>query len=304
MRNLPNFLIVGAAKSGTSSLQYYLTQHPNIYMPTYDSHGKNIKEPMFLVKNNVKERVHRGIWTLEQYSTLFESVTEEKAIGEATVFYLNFYEEAIPNIKNILGLDTKIIIILRNPIDRAYSAYYHTKRNNIKENLSFEDALIMEENRYKNNKNITPMVLYKSMGNYYEMVKAYLNNFDNVKIIWFEDLETNPERVLRGIFSFLGVDENIEIDFTIKKNLGGWNWKSNSIKSLYLNKGPLKNICKKIFKASPLLEKIVKEKVFENNKEIIPPMKTETRKYLIEYFSKDIQSLATLTNKDLSHWLK
>ena len=93
---LPNFLIVGAAKSGTSSLHNYLNQHPEVFMPTFNKEGMKVKEPRFLIKDLVQHRVHNGVWTFEEYQSLFADVKDEKAIGESTVLYLYYYKDAIP----------------------------------------------------------------------------------------------------------------------------------------------------------------------------------------------------------------
>ena len=136
MKNyMPNFLIVGAAKCGTSSLHNYLNQHPDIFMPSYNARGMKVKEPRFLVKEIIKNRVHNGVWDFEEYKSLFSDVKHEKLIGESTVLYLYYYETAIKNIKHYLGNDIKIIIMLRKPVDRAFSAYLHVSRGK-KENLS------------------------------------------------------------------------------------------------------------------------------------------------------------------------
>ena len=91
-KRLPNFLIVGAAKSGTSSLHNYLNQHKDIFMPSYNNKGMKVKEPRFLIKDLVEHRLHNGIWSWEEYQSLFDSVKKEKAIGESTVLYLYYYE--------------------------------------------------------------------------------------------------------------------------------------------------------------------------------------------------------------------
>ena len=145
-KNLPNFLIVGAAKCGTSSLHNYLNQHPNIFMPSFNEEGKNVKEPQFLVKNKVKNRLHFGVWTWEEYQSLFKQAKQQRAIGESSVFYLFYYQDAINEIKNRLGNDVKIIIMLRNPIDRAYSAFQHVSRG-LKEQQTFEYSLETEKGR-------------------------------------------------------------------------------------------------------------------------------------------------------------
>ena len=100
---LPNFLIVGAAKCGTSSLHNYLNQHPDIFMPSYNKKGMKVKEPRFLIKDLVEHRLHNGVWTFEEYQSLFADVKDEKAIGESTVLYLYYYKHAINKIKKYLG---------------------------------------------------------------------------------------------------------------------------------------------------------------------------------------------------------
>ena len=88
---LPNFLLVGAAKSGTTSLYNYLNQHPEIFMPSFRD-GVNVKEPQFFIRESVMDRLHSGIWNWQDYKDLFSQVKDEKAIGEASVFYLYYFE--------------------------------------------------------------------------------------------------------------------------------------------------------------------------------------------------------------------
>ena len=115
MKNkLPNFLIVGAAKSGTSSLHNYLNQHPEVFMPSFNKEGMKVKEPRFLIKDLVENRLHNGVWNWEEYQSLFREVTNEKAIGESTVLYLYYFKEAMKNIKYRLDEGVKIIIMLRD----------------------------------------------------------------------------------------------------------------------------------------------------------------------------------------------
>ena len=82
--NLPNFLIVGAAKCGTSSLHNYLNQHSDIFMPSYTKTGMKVKEPRFLVKDLVKNRLHNGVWDFDSYCKLFKDANEYSLVGEST----------------------------------------------------------------------------------------------------------------------------------------------------------------------------------------------------------------------------
>ena len=295
---LPNFLIVGAAKSGTSSLHNYLNQHPNIFMPAFKNNIK-VKEPRFLVKDSLYERVNH-IDNFQEYKNLFANASE-KAIGEASVFYLFFYQEAISNIKKYLGNDVRIIIILRNPIERALSAYNHVSRTS-SEDLTFEDAIKIEKSRYINDKKITPMINYKSMGLYSKMVKAYLDNFNLVKIIMFEDFKKNPSKSVRECFEFLKVNKNIKINVSQRVNSGGKKWLNSRYKWIYNSKKhflkPLKYLVP--FNKRAKLNAWFFNKFTIENKHI----SKDNRNYLINYFKEDVNKLSLFINKDLDHWLK
>ncbi len=180
---LPNFLIVGAAKSGTTALYHYLSQHPEIYMSP-------LKEPKFITSNFLKfpfqgpgdnEVEKMIVKSFDRYCDLFKGVKNEKAIGEASADNLYYYEQAIFYIKKYIG-NPKIIIILRNPIERAYSAYLHLVRDE-RETLSFKEALAEEEKRRKQNWEF--IWFYKNVGFYFNQVKAYLENFTQVKVYFY-----------------------------------------------------------------------------------------------------------------------
>tara|TARA_X000000368_G_C23013678_1_gene704684 strand:- start:717 stop:1625 length:909 start_codon:yes stop_codon:yes gene_type:complete len=300
MKNkLPNFLIVGAAKSGTSSLYNYLNQHPQVFMPTYNKDGMKVKEPYFLIKDVVSNRLHNGVWNWSDYKALFNDVRDEIAVGEATVLYLYYYKHAIENIKKRLGNDIKIIIILRNPIERAFSAYTHVSRG-VKENLSFENALKIEENRLLNDHTLTPMVMYKDMGLYSEMVKAYLDNFKNVRVIFYEDFTENTAKVVEDTLSFLGVTDIVDLDTDSKYNVGGKRWKSSFLKRFFMQDNPIKKPLRILLpKKLRIYFRSFVESVFKKK---VLPISKGTRKALIKFFIKDINKLEELLNVNLNHW--
>jgi hypothetical protein len=136
---LPNFLIVGASRCGTTSLYHYLKEHPNIFM-------SSIKEPSFILsqfskvpKNGIGDDRQDYIDNFDDYCRLFERAGDRKAIGEASSHNLYHYEKAIPTIRKFLG-DPKIIIAIRNPVEKAYSAYTFLVSEN-REYLTFEEGL-------------------------------------------------------------------------------------------------------------------------------------------------------------------
>ena len=298
-KKLPNFLIVGAAKSGTSSLHNYLNQHPDVFMPSYNEKGMKVKEPRFLIKNLVKDRLHNGIWSLEEYQSLFNKVKSEKMIGESTVLYLYYYKEAIQNIKKYLGEDVKIIIMLRHPVDRAFSAYTHVARG-INENLPFEKALEVENKRLINDVSLTPMVMYKDMGLYHDMVKSYLENFKHVHIIMYEDFQEDAGKVVVETLAFLGILDTAKLDTISRHNVGGKRWRFSLLKQFFMRDNFLKKWFRFLFPRS--LRKRFRILVEFFLKEEVKPISERTRKKLLTFFKEDILKLEKLLNTNLNHW--
>lgn len=302
MKNkLPNFLIVGAAKSGTSSLHNYLNQHPEVFMPSYNSEGMKVKEPRFLIKDLVKHRLHNGVWTWEEYKSLFGDVIDEKAIGESTVLYLYYYKDAIKNIKEKLGNDVKIIIMLRNPADRAYSAFQHVSRG-FKEQNSFEKSLEMEDGRLERDGNLTPMVMYKDMGLYHDMVKSFQENFSNVHVIIYDDFRDDTENEMKKTYQFLGISDNADIDYVTRHNVGGKRWKNDKVKYLFMKENPIKSIFRRIIPKG--LRRGIRNNLVKASTNKVTPMKGHTRIMLNDFFREDVKQLSTLLNRDLTNWTK
>ena len=300
-KRLPNFLIVGAAKSGTSSLHNYLNQHKDVFMPSYNNKGMKVKEPRFLIKDLVEHRLHNGIWSWEEYQSLFDSVKKEKAIGESTVLYLYYYEHSINNIKKYLGDDIKIIIMLRNPTDRAYSAFQHVSRG-FKEQHSFEQALEIEEGRLDRNPELTPMVMYKDMGMYSEMVQAYKNSFENVHVILYEDFRDNTKEEMIKTFEFLELSKDENIDFITQHNVGGKRWKNKNMKYIFMNQNPIKSLLKILIPKK--IRYAFRKKLVNISTNKVVEMNEQTREKLNSIFKEDVQKLSEIINRDVTHWTK
>ncbi|MCS6991194.1 MAG: sulfotransferase domain-containing protein [Chitinophagales bacterium] len=289
----PNFLLVGAGKSATRSLYNYLIQHPDVFMPS-------LKEPQFFVAREVAGRIQKWVDDEETYFRLFAPGAGKKAIGEASVMYLLFYQEAIKNILHYLGNQVRIMMILRNPVDRAYSAYNFVHLNNPAERYSFEEALQLEEERWRQKESL--FMQYKRMGLYADAVQAYLNHFPHVHIMWYDEFRQNPAQVLKGVFEFLGLRSDVPIDYSKVWNKGGRRWKNPLIRWLLMSDNWIKRILKMFF---PRRRGVRTHAFFTQNfMQQIEPMKPETRKMLIEYFRADILRLQQITGRDLSSWLQ
>jgi hypothetical protein len=213
----PNFIIIGAMKAATTSLYTYLKQHPDVFMTS-------IKEPKFfnnLNKNSVFKLKGKGlvkIKTMEQYQNLFQKAINEIAIGEASPSYI-FDEDCHILIKDNLPR-VKIIAILRQPVERAYSNFLHAKRADQEKETEFEKAFNEENEMLK--KGIKTHY-YLEKGFYYKQLKRYYAVFpkEQIKIILFEDIIKSPEKITQEVFEFLNVDSSFIPNTSKKANVSG-----------------------------------------------------------------------------------
>ena len=295
--NLPNLLIVGAAKSGTTSLHNYLKQHPEIFM-------SNHKEPHFLINKEIGEnRIPKGVKKLNEYSSLFDGSDTFKYRGESSAMYLQFPNIAIKNIKKYLEKDIKIIIMLRNPIDRAFSGYQHVKRFNVDEELTFAQALDVCEDRYFKQTSLTPATRYIHIGMYYDFVKKFMHSFsDQIHVIIYDDFITDTQNELSKVFSFLKV-KKIDVNITEKYMVGGWKWKNRFFKNTFMKKSFLKKIIKIIvpFKFLRIFLNDLFKYLFTMPDD---KMDISVRKKLQNIYKNDVINLSKLLNRDLNFWIK
>lgn len=298
MNILPNFLVVGASKSGTSSLYHYLKQHPDIFLSEKQKEGRFFSQMVNCFDGPGDTIVEKTITKdVESYKLLFEGYNREKAIGDISPEYLYFHEQAIPLIKSTLGNDVRIIMILRNPVDRAFSAYTHFKRDK-RESLSFEEAL--EKEMERENQHWLWTWKYKHSGFYTKQVKAYLDNFKQVKVFLYDDLLNSQAKVLEEICACIGVDSGFEFDTTYKYNVSG-DPRNQLLYKLETSRGLIQALKKVI--PSGIVAKIKKK--WTGEKQMVKSeMSPETRLSLIGFFREDILELQKLINRDLTHWMK
>ena len=295
----PNFLIVGTARAGTTSLHEYLGNHPDIFMPLQ-------KEPCFFTFYNqdpkFKDSRHRYTTTTEEYLDLFNH-HNEIILGESSTPYLYFHKQTINHIKLLVPdyRQIKILIILRDPAERAYSQYMHNRRD-LREQLSFEDAIRDEEYRKKENWHFD--YFYIDKGFYYEQVKDYLENFDHVKICFYDDLESNPQKMLNEIYSFLGVDAGLNHVELKQKNQSGEMKVKWFKKIITTRKNPVLNFFRKLMgrETKKRLRNKVKGVLLKYNLKKTE-MDPKIRKQLISVYKEDIQKLAALIKVNLNSWL-
>lgn len=292
---LPDFLIVGAAKSGTTSLYYYLKQHPQIFMPIN-------KEPWFFTfagVNNIDATVSSSkkniVTDFNKYLNLFKDATDSQVLGEASTVYLYLYTETIKNIKKYHPnwKELKIIIIIRNPVERVFSHYLNDISTGLL-NLSFEE--LIEKWKLKQLSNFHNYIDY---GFYYNQIKYYKDNFDQVKIYLFEDLISSPALLVQSLFGFVGVDTSFIPSTEVIYNTS----------VVFTNKFLVNLTRKSLFKviARVFVPKNIREKIknkISKNFTKRPQLKSFTRSILKEIYEEDVLKLQDLINRDLMHWLK
>ncbi len=295
VNTLPNLFIVGAAKSGTTSLHNYLNQHPDVFMCTP-------KEPHFLINNEIgKDRIPIGICSENEYLDLFLEGRGEKYRGESSVMYLMFPEIVIPKINQQFGKECKIIIMLRNPIERAYSGFKHVKRYNVKEDCTdFKSAWSVSEERYFSNPEMTPASRYKELGLYYKQVKSYLDGMKNVHIIIYDDYQNYFQDEMNKVFNFLKI-ETVEINSEKKHMVGGWQWQDDNMKSIMMTENPIRSVLKFLIPFKELRKKI-RTKIQNRNTTKTSEIRKDDKEMLKMFYKEDVKQLSILLERNLNYW--
>jgi len=298
---MPNFLIIGAAKSGTTSLSKYINQHPEVYMGLvketnfFALKGKEFPYRMSTITPGYFEK--EIITDIAAYEALFKGLTNETAIGEASPIYL-YSKDACESIHSHIP-NAKLIVILRNPVDRAYSNFLHHLREGLETTDSFDEALAQEEERIHDY--WWWGFHYTKAGFYYEQLKRYFDRFDskNIKVFLYEDLISDSERLLQDIFEFLSLDINFIPSRLVRQNVSGI--PKNKFWHEFLSKPSLVKEPLKL-----LIPAHVRQQLAEGlrNKNLAKPsMAPETRDKLKALFRDDILQLQDLIQRDLSSWL-
>jgi hypothetical protein len=295
---LPNFLIIGAPKGGTTTLTRVLDQHPGIFMCPVKEAGFfwAYGEPIELHGPGTGMLEHRVVNDLDRYQALFDGVTSEKAIGEVSVRYLSHVRS--PELIYRFIPQAKLIVSLRQPADRAFSSFTRNLRDGLEPSSSFAEALTQEKMGLRNN---WIFGRYLNKGFYYASLERYLTYFDykQFHISLFEDLRDTPKELLSSIYKFLGVDENFEVDMSQRYNVSGI-IRNPALRQIWTRSNRLRTVIR------PLLSDRLRRSVFEwfirdLEKPSFPP---ELRAELTEYFREDIEKLQDLIKRDLGHWLE
>ena len=292
---LPNFLIIGAAKAGTTALHAYLQQHPQIYMtPTKETNFFAFAGEEIDFQGPGDEALKDfSITDWETYQAQFAQVTIEKAIGEACPSYL-YYPQAATRIKQYLP-DARLIVILRNPITRAYANFLHIVRDDRETHRDFALALQDEPNRIANNWEW--FWHYIQVGFYGKQLQHYYQIFasSQIQVYLYEDLKENAITTLQDIFFWLEVDDTFIPDIALRPNKSGMP-KNKLIHQILTKPNPIKTLLKPLFPAK------IRQKIQHQNLNT-PKISQEVKQQLLDLYHADILQCQDLIDRDLSAWL-
>jgi hypothetical protein len=196
-----DFVIGGVQKGGTSALDSFLRRHPHICMPS------DLKEVHFFDR---EEMFRDSKPEYQKYHAHFQPEPQQQVIGEASPIYI--YWNSAPYRIWSYNPDMKWIVILRNPVDRAYSAW-NMERQRGAETLSFEDAIAHEQERCRQALPLQHRIFsYTDRGFYVSQLRRLFSIFGrtNCHVLLNDDLRAEHQKTLRAVFAFLGVDDSIK----------------------------------------------------------------------------------------------
>jgi hypothetical protein len=299
-----NVIIPGAPKAGTMAITSILNQHRDIYVPAW-------KEPRFFIEDKIRELADKA--PLKKYlmksSTLdwqkYKSIYENKCRFkiDASVQYLYYFDSVVPKIKKYLG-DPFIFIILRDPVQRALSNYYFNRRIELKISSSFIDSIKKELNGDRDE--LFGFLHHYKVGLYYEQVKYFLENFSKVKVLFYEDFQSDNLGFVNSILETLSLSKletiqelpklNTSSEFTLTGKLlfskySPYRLTDKFILPLFINKDLL-------HKRKLELKAKLKKKTFN------PKLTEEEMKFMYDLYEEDVTKLMRLLNLSSLPWPK
>lgn len=286
---IPNLFIVGAPKCGTTALHTYLGQHPEIFMAK-DKENNHFATDLLPLTDPFRAD--------ERYFSMFRDVTQEKAVGESSVFYMLSKEAAI-NIYRF-NPEAKIIIMLRNPVEMLPSYHAQMVYNGDEDILNFEKALAAEDRRRNGKLKIKPglrfdeRLFYREVISYSTQIKRYLSLFnrDQIFIIIYDDFKADTSGVYHEVLKFIGVKPYFQTDFPIINQRKTYSYYRHS------------NLIK-------VIKKHIPEPLHQHLKYFFHPKSISTTPSQINHIihmrlrnqiSAEIEELGNLLSRDLNAW--
>ena len=221
---MPDFLVIGAPKAGSTAVHAALEQHPQLFLSTP-------KEPKYFLTDGraPQRRHHRGpgdahssrewIWRRDRYEELFDARPPDTLAGESTPFYL--WDRAAHARIAAANPDVKLVAVIRDPVDRAYSNWTHLRSDGLEPEADFRTACELEDRRVRDG--WAPFWRYLALGRYGEQLAHLFDHVDRsqVYVVRYRELVDEPVRILDGICAFLGVETGV-VDSVPGSNVSAW----------------------------------------------------------------------------------
>lgn len=301
---LPDFLVIGAPKAGSTAVHEALVQHPQLFLSTP-------KEPKFFLTGGVRPRRshHRGpgdahssrewVWSRARYEQLFDPAPPATLRGESTPFYL-WSKPAHVRIRQTVP-DAKLIAVIRDPVDRAYSNWTHLRSDGLEPEADFVTACRKEPERVA--AGFAPFWRYLELGRYGEQLEHLFRVFprEQVHVLRYKEFVDEPARTIDSICEFLGVDTSL-VDTIPHSNPSGWadDGRVNSALRAVVRGGAAVG---SLFPPqawrrahAPLI------RALRRNHSNRPHLEVEQRRELVGHFREDIELLESLLGRSFHDW--
>jgi hypothetical protein len=305
MMALPDFLVIGAPKAGSTAVHQALVQHPRLFL-------SDPKEPKFFLTGGRRpsRHEHRGpgdahsrlewIWQRERYEALFDAAPPGTLRGESTPFYL--WDTAAHLRIHTLVPDVKLLAIIRDPIDRAYSNWTHLRADGLEPEADFLTACALEQERIA--AGYAPFWRYLELGRYGEQLDHLFSVFprEQVHVLRYRDLIDDQQATLDGIFAFLGVETGV-VRSIPPSNTSGW-----------ASDSPANAALRATIRAGAALGSFGPPQVWRRAERRLvsvlrrergqrPTLPNDQRSVLLDSFGDDIALLERVLGGDYSVWL-
>jgi len=294
----PDFIVIGHLKCGSTSLSSYMAAHPDIYIK-HDFEPKYISSQFVDYPQNGPGSKAVDYWVIKdkmEYLRLFEG-RNESLVGENSSELFYYASQAAPLIKNTFG-DIRIIVLLRNPVKRAFSAYMHMVRDQ-REPLSFAEAMSVEADRIKDNWDT--LYYYREGGFYHDRLETYLKSFSRVHLICTEELASDQEAELRKLCAFMDVPFDKGMLIPSRYNVSGiprWPWLRHQMMN---DQSILRRLARPVARTvfNPALRSRLFNRMLNANLEK-RELEASLQDSLKATYGEDVKKLSRLTGKNMS----
>jgi len=296
----PDFLVVGAGRSGTTSLHHYLRQHPQVFVPPR-------KAPSFFYAVDAPEATDplrrletRATFVRDEdaYRALFEGAEGARAVGEVSPAYLAALR--VPDRIARSLPDARIIAILRNPIDRVVSRYVARRRDGLEQAIDLETVVEREGRPWAPIEDAAGT--YVAAGFVSHVLERYLELFprEQVRLYLYEELASDAASLLRDLFAFLGVDPDLPIDVSAVHNRSGGEISAPLRRLLWTRTAALRT------RIRPYLQGAARDRAFaivaRDRRSVAIPASLYSQ--FISIYGDEVRKLEQILDRDLSHWLR